>query len=71
MIYSTNYEIVQQPQHKSRGEPKSTAMRRAQLKTQRIGNYNGVFFSNLCVYTLQNMYLIFTESVPKKMAIRT
>ena len=43
-------------------EPKSTAT--TQLKTQRIGNYNGVFFSNLCVYTLQNMYLTFTESVP-------
>ena len=31
-------------------EPKSTAT--AQLKTQRIGNYNGVFFFQTCVFTL-------------------
>ena len=55
MIYSTNYEIVQQPQHKSRGTKKY----RHRLKLKGLAT-TMVYFFQTCVFTL---YRTFTLSL--------
>ena len=52
MIYSTNYEIVQQPQHKSRGTKKY----RHRLKLKGLAT-TMVYFFQTCVFTEHLPYL--------------